>query len=361
MDKAQMSVEVEIAYEAAKAAIAHVRLTLLLISALIGLGFFFLFNWHLSFEMTRAEGRRAVAAEIRRIEKIAEDLKGKDPTLAEEMENIAAKLKEEKLEEAAAALKGNPKRAEEIEKIATNLKEGSQLVENMEKIAAELKEEELEEAAAALKGKNPKRAEEMEKIATNLKDDPQLVENMEKSAGKLEDDHHNREFEVPLLHLRVSSPDFPVAILIIALALLLWLLFYSRKVNECLTYLHQKQGWSLVGHLLKFQFILIGKDASRPMQLAARFLPMGLPVLAIFFVISDCFDLYGFSQDPIKKLVFTSGAYDGWVAFRLLLEIALAGLVGYFGTRCRKEFLSYEEELTHFSEEYNRSAKTAKA
>jgi len=97
------------------------------------------------------------------------------------------------------------------------------------------------------------------------------------------------------------------------------------------------------------------------MQLAARFLPMGLPVLAISFVISDCIDLYGFSQDPIRRLVFTSGAYDRLLALRLLLEISLAGLVGYFGIKCRKEFQRSEEELTHFAEEYGRSAKAAKA
>jgi hypothetical protein len=271
MDRTEMSVEGEIAYEAAKAAIAHVRLTLLLMSALIGIGFFFLFNWHASWELTRAEGRRAVAAEIRRI----------------------------------------------------NSQGGT--------------------------------------VTGSTADDQRLAETMKKTADALEEEHANHEFEVPLLRLRVSSPDFPVAILIVALALLLWLLFYNRKVNECLTYLRQKQGWSLVGHLLKFQFIVIGKHASRPMQLAARFLPMGLPVLAIFFLISDCVDLYGFWRDPIKKLVFTSGAYDARVAFRLLLEIALAGLVGYFGTKCRKEFQSSEEELTHFSEEYNRSARATAA
>lgn len=267
MDRAQMSVEGEIAYEAAKAGIAHVRLTFLLISALIGLGFFFLFNWHVSWEMTRAKGRRAVAAEIRRIDSQGGTVK---------------KTKEE---------------------------------------------------------------------------DEQLAKGMEETANKLEAEHDNREFEVPLLHLKVSSSDFPVAILIVALVLLLWLLFYNQKVNECLIYLRREQGWSLVGHLLRFQFILIGKHAPRPMQLAARFLPMGLPVLAMSFLISDCIDLYGFWQDPIRKLVFTSPAYDSQVAFRLFLEIALAGLVTYFGTRCRKELLRSEEELTHFGEEYNRFAK----
>ena len=327
-----MSVEGEIAYEAAKAAIAHVRLTFLLISALIGIGFFFLFNWHASWELTRAEGRRAVAAEIRRIEKIARKLKEEDPQFAEKMEKISAKLKKD------------PK-----------------LAENTEKMAAMLQEEELEEAAAKLKEKDPKLAEEMEKIAANLKEEPKLAENMDKVAAKLQEEHANREFEVPLLRLRVSSPDFPVAILIVALALLLWLLFYSRKVNECLTYLRREQGWSLVGHLLRFQFIVIGKQASRPMQLAALFLPMGLPFLAIGFLISDCVELHGFSKNPIQRLVFTSHAYQNRVAFRLLLEIALAILVGYFGTKCRKEFQDAEEKLTHFSEEYNQSAKATSA
>lgn len=268
MDRAQMSVEGEIAYEAAKASIAHVRLTLLLISALIGLGFFFLFNWHVSWEMTRAKGRRAVAAEIRRI-----DSQGR----------TVMKSKEE---------------------------------------------------------------------------DERYAKKMDETADKLEEKHDNREFEVPLLRMRVSSSDFPVAILIVSLALLLWLLFYSRKVNECLTYLRRQQGWSLVGHLLRFQFILIGKQAPRPMQLAARFLPMGLPFLAISFLISDCFDLYKSWRDPIRKLVFTSHAYDVQVAFRLLLELALAVLVSYVGTKCLKEFLHSEHELT---QEYSRSAKAAKA
>jgi uncharacterized membrane-anchored protein YitT (DUF2179 family) len=56
----------------------------------------------------------------------------------------------------------------------------------------------------------------------------------------------NKSYEVPLVGMPVSTSDFSVAILMIATALFLWLLFFQRKLGACLKQLARLRGWGFV-------------------------------------------------------------------------------------------------------------------
>ncbi|HTA22060.1 MAG TPA: hypothetical protein VK763_00890 [Terriglobales bacterium] len=252
--------EAEVVYEATKDAVVRTRRILLLVSGLIGVGFFYLFVWYGSWELARIDGRRA--------------------------------------------------------------------------------------AVALLIQKNS----EGDKVTDTLEGDKALLQDLDKKASELESHWADREFDVPLVNLKVASADFSVAILMIAIAMLFWLLFNQRRLNACLTRLEKLQGWALVAPLLEFHFILIGSHASPKMRAVARLLVLGLPILALSFFASDCLDLYFFWHNRVDRLFFVSCTYDIRVLARLLLGFTLAVIVTYVGLKCFREFRQSEDELLRYAQ-----------
>jgi hypothetical protein len=248
----------QLIYESTKEAVTRARAGLVIASVLIGLGFFYLYNWYGSWELSRAAARRGIATEVRRIDAAGYSIKG------------------------------------------------------------------------------------------SIEKDQKYLEELDAEAEKLEGERADREFEVPFLRLKVSAPDFSVAILMVSATVLVWILFCQRRITFCLREL-QRDGWEEPRKILQFTFVLMGNHATPGMQLAARCLPLGLPLLAAAFWASDVYDLYSkFWRHPIRKLAFKSVEFDLRVMARLSIGLALAVLVGYLGTKCYREFLSTEDELLRF-------------
>lgn len=175
--------------------------------------------------------------------------------------------------------------------------------------------------------------------------DKSSIDTMEKEAYDLENEWANKHFDVPLIGLKIASADFSQAILIFAGTVLLWLVFYQRRLNACLIRLAQLEGWARVVLLLEHHFTLLGRHATPLMRYIARALLLALPLLAISFFISDFIDLRNIASTPIKQFAFTSNIYKIRVGFRMGIDFFLTLLVCWAGLRCYREFRNIEDNL----------------
>jgi len=266
--------EQQIVFEATKDAIVRTRRALLFVTAVVALGFFYLFWWYGSWQLARIEARLAVAASIRQIN-------AQGNTFSED----------------------------------------------------------------------PVRAKA-------LSDDNALIDEMEKEAVKLRREWGEKEFEVPLVQLRIASADFSVVILTVAAAMLMWLLFYQRRLDGCIQRLYYLAGTDVVKRVLQYHFVLIGSHAAGwRMKFAARALLLALPLLALCFLLSDGYDFYTIWTTPLHKLAFSSGAYRTRVIVRLAVDFILAIAVGVIGFACHTEFTRAQEYVLEFTEEEQEPSK----
>ncbi len=186
-------------------------------------------------------------------------------------------------------------------------------------------------------------------VITGRESDRAAVEKLQLEIKELETRWDYRELQVPLINLRVASADFSVAILLMSGAVLLWLWFAQRRLNACLMRLERLEGWAIVGPVLEFHFMLIGSHASPLMRRIAQLLVLGLPILAICFLGSDCVDLYLFWRHPLHRFYFSSSMFVIRVMLRLAVGTGLAVIVTLIGWECFKELRQSEEDLLRYS------------
>lgn len=182
--------------------------------------------------------------------------------------------------------------------------------------------------------------------------DKSLIEKMEADADRLAKDWDEKEFEIPLVGLKIPSADFSIGILTVAAAMLMWLLFYQRRLDGCIKRLYYLAGSDVVTRVLQYHFVLIGSHAAdRRMKFIARALLLALPALALCFLLSDGYDFYNIWTAPMQKLAFSSHAYRWRVIVRLAVDFILGLAVAVIGLTCFNEFKRAQDYVLEFSEE----------
>jgi len=193
----------------------------------------------------------------------------------------------------------------------------------------------------------------------DLVQDKALGDDMGKEAEELRRQWDTKQFELPLVQLRIASADFSIGILTVAVAMLMWLLFYQRRLDGCIKRLYYLVGSDVVTRVLQYHFVLIGSHAAdRRMKFASRALLLALPALALCFLLSDGYDFYKIWTTPLHKLAFSSAAYRARVIVRLAVDVILAIAVGVIGFACYIEFKRAQEYVLEFTENEQETIKT---
>jgi hypothetical protein len=191
-----------------------------------------------------------------------------------------------------------------------------------------------------------------------LKADKDLIGGMERKAAELREEWDRTAFEVPLVGLRIASADFSIGILTVAAAMLMWLLFYQRRLDGCIKRLYYLAGSDVVTRVLQYHFVLIGSHATdRRLKFVARALLLALPALALCFLLSDCYDFYTIWTNPLQQLAFSSSAYRTRVIARLAVDLVLAIAVAVIGFTCYDEFKRAQEYVLEFTEDEQEPSK----
>jgi hypothetical protein len=178
--------------------------------------------------------------------------------------------------------------------------------------------------------------------------DAKIIEKMEEDKAKIESEIGSKTFELPLVGMPFVRTDFPVALLLSAAALLLWLLFYQRRLGACLQRLAQLRGWGVVLSALQYHFLLVGSHAAEEGRAAVKGLVYGLPILGSLHLVSDLYDLFVLSQRPVVELAFSSPGFLFKVSLRLLVDILLVVIVYKLANKCFREHQEAEQKLTRF-------------
>jgi hypothetical protein len=176
--------------------------------------------------------------------------------------------------------------------------------------------------------------------------DDDLKAKAEKEIESISKDLADRAYEVPLVKMRVSASDFSVALLMLATALFLWLLFFQRKFGACLRQLAKLRGWEVVISALQYHFLLVGSNASAEGRRATQGLIYGIPFVGSLQIITDVVDLGRWFQDKIQKLAFNNNDFVLRMVIRLGIDVGLVVTLTILANRCYREYKKIEEELT---------------
>jgi len=159
----------------------------------------------------------------------------------------------------------------------------------------------------------------------------------------------DRQYEVPLLGLTVPGSDYSVAIIMVAMAMLVWLLLSQRRLNACLGSLEQEAGWGEAKRVLQLHFALLGRHATRTTRVAAFALIAALPLLAFLSLLGDGYDLYGYWTSQVYQAAFSSDEFVRRVTARLVLDAVLCLATGFVGGQCLKEYTKAQADLLRFA------------
>jgi hypothetical protein len=180
----------------------------------------------------------------------------------------------------------------------------------------------------------------------SLKADDDLAAEMVREINSIEVKSIDKQYDLPLVGMKFSGADFSVAILILAAAVLLWLLFYQRRLAACLVRLAELRGWKVVISALQYHFVLIGEHASRDTRIAVRGLIWGLPCIGVLQVGSDVFDFISFKISRVQELAFHNERFLLRVVLRMGVDLALVGVVAWLAWKCYREYIATEAKLT---------------
>jgi|GEM_PF-6535160 len=178
----------------------------------------------------------------------------------------------------------------------------------------------------------------------SAKADVDFAAEQERQADEIEREIARVHYKVPLVGLDVNVADFPPMILMLAVASLLWLYFYHKRLNSCLERLAAERGWGAIETALRFKFVLLSGQESG-MKFVARLLPASLGVMSLGFMASDASDFYGFYKDSIKTLAFREPSFVGHVCARIGTDFFLAAMVIVLSYLCYREFRRTEDRL----------------
>jgi len=178
------------------------------------------------------------------------------------------------------------------------------------------------------------------------KEDEQLLKRNKEEIDLIGKDLASKAYEVPLVGMPVSSSDFSIAILLLATALFLWLLFFQRKFGACLRQLARLRGWEVVVSALQYHFLLVGSNASFEGRLAVQGLIYGIPVVGSLQFLSDFVDLMFWFNDDVKKLAFNNNAFVLRTGIRLAVDLFLVIALTFLANRSYVEYKKVEEDLT---------------
>src|SRR6185295_6742944 len=76
----------------------------------------------------------------------------------------------------------------------------------------------------------------------SVAEDDELVATLVKETNQIDKDMQDAKFDVPVVGRKVSVSDYSSGLLLTAAAVLLWLLFYQRRLSACLLRLSQLSG-----------------------------------------------------------------------------------------------------------------------
>jgi hypothetical protein len=178
-------------------------------------------------------------------------------------------------------------------------------------------------------------------VALSTLDNPTSLK-MEHEADDIDRAWRLREYRLPILNLSVPRSDFSVGLLMAAVAALLWLYFYQRRINFCLDGLMSESGWHLPITIIRFHFVLIDSPGKTKFEHVMKYTVYGLflalPVLSFMFVLSDFYDLHRYFSQADWTVAFYYNEFSARAAFRLGLGLTLTTATTLAGGACLKEF-----------------------